>query len=186
MTSQRNVHFSGQDEVFPTMGRQDYSEEEKKATWMYAEDFKQIKEAIKEILVLFIKGDAQAHTNSESYCTRGLETITPGNARRIKKSSRFEVKQNVLAEQHHQYTLRNCIYNPERLAEICGLATEETKIAARVYGIMDAESVFSDATFSTRRPLKPFKYEMARAESIFNDNATKRQSVVVSYAGRAA
>merc|ERR1712241_1084245 len=112
-------------------------------------DLKLIKEYLREIIILQMNGDKRAHSNSESeyYCTRGLESMTP-DGMKSKKQLRYESRMRVFVEQHIQFQHGKCIHNPELLSRAYMNVTESSRIMAHNIGILDAERVCSDRLLS--------------------------------------
>eukprot|EP00536_Pseudo-nitzschia_multiseries_P006496 jgi/Psemu1/304213/fgenesh1_kg.139_\ len=101
---------------------------------------------MKTTLILFLKGDPRAHTNSEQYNTRGLESLTP-KATKSKKRRRYESMKAVFDEQYRQFRLAKCINNPERLSQLYMDATKLSKKRARLTGIVYAKSESQNTVF---------------------------------------
>jgi hypothetical protein len=188
MSTPRKVWFNHQkNSVRGTLSRGEYTAEEKEAVWMTSQELTQIKTNIRDIVLLMNQGNTKAHPQSNRYCTRGLESLTPhGNFQ--KKRIKYFARRAVLNEQHYQYALRHCIYNPQRLATYYQETTNKSRIAARVNGILDAEFVAVNSRTSTKFPRTPMKVEMARPEIVVacpeNEGPLKRSRL--SFISRAA
>jgi hypothetical protein len=168
------------------MSRRDYTTEEAEATWMTESDFSHIKRSIREIVILMNQGSAQANSQSEIYCTRGLECLTTqGNSQ--KKKTTLIVRQAVLKEQHRQCIWRQFIYSPERLAELASDLTNHSRVAAHVVGIMDAKCVASANGTSANYSVKPTKVEMARLEiMLIRESGEMQKKSRLSFVSQAA
>jgi hypothetical protein len=166
MSVARRVRFNDQfTTIHEIMSRKDYTAEEAQAAWMSKSELFQIKKNIRKIVILMNQGSAQANSQSEKCCTRGLEHFTPqGDAR--KKKNNFMARQTVLMEQHRQYVWRQFIHNPERLADLYREVGNNSRIAARANGILDAEYVAAATIASINFSVKPRKGEIARPEII--------------------
>lgn len=169
--SKRKVLFNGRDEICPILDRHEYTAEEKASTWITSQDLNLIKKNMRDTVIFLIIGDERAHSNSESHCTRGLESFTP-EAMTSKKRKKYESRRAVFDEQHHQFALKKCIHDPERLSREYMNVTESSRITARAVGILDAEHEWSNQGLLNFR-VKPPKFETARSEAFTQTIGTK-------------
>ena len=174
---QRNVRFNERPAIHPTIHRLDYTLEEKEATFITYAELMEIKRHIRETVYLMNDGGKEILSDTELYCTRGLEYLTRAGSLN-KRSNRIAGRRSVLIEQAQQWAYKECIYNPEHLAYVCAEATEKSRITARVAGIMDAETASVCAGRGTTSfPCKPMEIEMARPE-VFVRHLPQRMSFV--------
>jgi hypothetical protein len=172
MVLKRKVQFKDKAEICPVLDRHEYTAEEKASTWMTSKELISIRKYVRYTVILLLKGDKRAHPNSESLCTRGLESFTP-DGMVSKKCVRYESRRVVLDEQHQQqFELDKCIHNPYRISKEYMSATESSRIKARVIGILDAENVWSDDISLPAFPIAPPTFEMARSEVFITRNNT--------------
>ena len=180
ISSQKRVRFNETSEVLPTIHRQDYSPEEKKATFITYEEAMESKRHVRETVYLMNNGEHEILSDTNLYCTRGLECLTRAGC--LNKSNKVVARRAVLTEQAQQWAERGYIYNPEHLAHVSAQASEQSRIAARVTGIVDAEAAALCAgRYAASFPCKPMKVEMARPE-VFQRGLPQR----VSFASKAA
>ena len=112
-----------------------YSEEEMAAAWYSRDELKKLQFKLKKTIVLMLAESPKA--NSERYCTRGLESLTP-SGQETKQQRRRAAWDTVLDEQEFQHEVG--IPDPNLLAD---LYFEECRIslaAAISAGISDEET----------------------------------------------
>lgn len=145
------------------LNRYEYTAEETAATWLTEEDCRRIHTYTRDVVLLVIQGDTRATTTSDTptFCTRGLEAMTP-TAMLHKRRARHDSARTVLIEQEHpryRFSSSTCRPSVEKnIARHYRMVTQAAKTEARNMGILDAEQVWTternhdEASTSSERP----------------------------------
>jgi hypothetical protein len=141
-TKQRSLSFASSLEVIqPTIHKEDYSPEEKAATWYGVKELKSFRRDRRETIKQVEEGNSDTDTN---ICTRGVEALTKVGARRRHAVITLGLS-SVLDEQELQDL--DGKENPDMLAHIYKLHTLRSQAAAYERGLRDQQEVL-DAPIS--------------------------------------